>query len=314
MSASVIERVVALAGARRASRVEHVQPLWDGYGEVLRVTLEGAPLASVVAKHVRPPPGAHPRKLRSYEVERTWYREHARRCPDACRVPRALAAEREGDGWLFVLEDLDAAGFSGRRHRLSDEEVVACLAWLASLHATFVHRADDASAVEGLWPLGTYWHLATRPDELAAMPSGALRDAAVAIDAALESCTYRTLVHGDAKTTNFCFAPSGTRVAAVDFQYVGGGCGVKDLVYFFGCLGERRCATSAERWLDLYFDRLRHALGPSIDAAALEAEWRALVPLAWADLERFLAGWSPGHHDAYAEAMTRRALAELARR
>ncbi len=313
----MLDRVIARTGAQRVIDVRQVQSLWSGYGEILRIGLAGGEHASVVVKHVRPPPmrgdaaaqRSHARKLRSYEVERAWYLRHARRCDDACRVARCFAAERDESGWLFVLEDLDAAGFPLRSRSLSEAEIGACLAWLASFHATFAHRAGEIDAAD-LWPQGTYWHLATRTDELDAMPRGALRDAAAQIDAALEAITFRTLVHGDAKTANFCFGATG--VAAVDFQYVGGGCGTKDVVYFFSCLGEARCERSADHWLDTYFEMLRRSLPASIDGAALESEWRALVPFAWADLERFLAGWSPGHRDRYAEAMVRRALASLA--
>jgi thiamine kinase-like enzyme len=66
-----------------------------------------------------------------------------------------------------------------------------------------------------------------------------LKEAAPVIDEKLNTCAYKTFVHGDAKLANFCFAPDG-QVAGVDFQYVGGGCGMKDVAYFIGsCLNEK---------------------------------------------------------------------------
>ena len=111
----------------------------------------------------------------------------------------------------------------------------------------------------------------------------------------------QTLVHGDAKPANFCFGDDG--VAAVDFQYVGGGVGVRDLVYLLGCLPERRLRLEHDRWVRRYFDRLGH------DEA--KACWEPLIPVAWADFERFLAGWAPEHRKrtGFAAEQTRRALA-----
>jgi hypothetical protein len=65
---------------------------------------------------------------------------------------------------VLVLEDLDAAGFPGRRTAADETRMRACLHWLAHFHATFIGEPP-----EGLWPTGTYWHLATRPDELEAL-------------------------------------------------------------------------------------------------------------------------------------------------
>lgn len=111
-----------------------------------------------------------------------------------------------------------------------------------------------------------------------------MREAAPALDRALRECSFQTLVHGDAKPANFCFSARGRAVAAVDFQYVGGGCGMKDVVYLLH--GEPDA-----RHLDGYFAALRGALAPGIDGDALERQWRALLPTAHADFERFLAGW-----------------------
>lgn len=283
-----LEWVARVAGGGKARRGTRLQSLWGGYGEVLRVEIAGGAVDSVIVKSVKPPArtksdASDARKRRSYEVERAFYERFAPRCSEACRVPRSFGTRATGGESVFVLEDLDAAGYEDRRRSSDAETFDSCLAWLAAFHATFFGEAP-----EGLWPLGTYWHLATRRDELANVDAG-LRALAPKIDAKLASAVHRTFVHGDAKLANFCFARDG-RVAAVDFQYVGGGCGVKDVAYLIS--GEPNEA----RALEAYFGHLRRELGArSIDAAPIEAEWRALYPFACADFYRFLAGWSPGH-------------------
>ena len=314
----MLDWVCQTTGARAVRRVDSLQALWSGYGEIVRVELEGADVPSVIVKRVSPPERMqHPRgwngeystarKLRSYEVEKWFYLSHAQRCVGHARVPSCYAAERTNAGWRFLLEDLNAAGFAARRRRLRDDDVLACLQWLAAFHASFLGAEPT-----GLWPEGTYWHLETRPDELAAMPAGRLREAATEIDRRLSNCKHRTLVHGDAKSANFCFGAYA--VAALDFQYVGGGCGVKDVAYLLSCLDTSSCEQHAERYLDHYFAELRRALmGHAVDGAELESEWRSLYVFAWADFARFLAGWSPGHakQDRYAAAMVDRALMRL---
>jgi hypothetical protein len=223
-------------------------------------------------------------------------------------VPKLLYERRVERRWLFVLEDLDAAGYPERRAQLRDRELGFCLAWLAQFHAGHLGRAPD-----GLWPVGTYWHLATRSEELAALEHPVLRHAAPRLDAKLNGARFCTLVHGDAKVENFCFGRDG--VAAVDFQYVGGGVGVKDVAYFLGsCLPVAEWETRAPECLERYFVELRRAVrdrSPAVDVVALEAEWRELYPVAWADFYRFLLGWSPGEpRDEYSEALLRRALRE----
>jgi hypothetical protein len=320
---ALLAHVAAVTGARRARRGPTIQSLWSGYGEILRVHLDGAPVESAVVKWVRPPTAAshprgwstnrsHQRKLASYRVERAFYAAFASQTSDSCRVPTCMSTFDIDGGSAFVLEDLDAAGFAERRADLSDEALDAVLHWLASFHATFVGTDAD-----GLWDEGAYWHLATRPDELAATTDNRLKAAAHALDARLTSARYRTLVHGDAKAANFCFSADDRHVAAVDFQYVGGGCGMKDVAYFFSsCLSERRLDREADALLDAYFDHLRTSLARGsreVDAEAIESEWRALYPAAWADFARFLSGWAPGHWKlhGYAARMTAVALADL---
>jgi hypothetical protein len=325
-----LERMIAAGtGATSVVAGERVQALWSGYGEIRRATLTGTRASSVIAKYVVPPSAraltprearSHRRKLRSYQVETAFYRAYAGRCGADCRVPTLIHSDVSGDRMLLVLEDLDAAGFRARRSRVSLGELDACLRWLATFHATFLGVPP-----ESLWKVGSYWHLGTRPDELGVLADPALRRAAPELDACLNRARYRTLVHGDAKLQNFCFTPDGSAVAAVDFQYVGGGVGVKDVAYFLtSCLSARELERDADRHLDTYFRELRVALGnrrheqPAADAelpgdgALLEQEWRALYPIACADFCRFLLGWAgEGTHDAYLERVTRAVLQQL---
>ena len=300
------ERLVLEATESASLHVsEQIQSLWSGYGEILRIGLTGGRRDSVVVKHVRPPGAAdhprgwnsdasHQRKVKSYQVETAWYRDWSSRCSTLCRVPEFLAHESRDGEILIVMEDLDASGFPASLDSVDWPQIDTCLRWLANFHATFMGEKPAA-----LWPVGTYWHLDTRADELAALEDAPLKAAARPIDRKLNNARYQSFVHGDAKLANFCFSEDGTQVAAVDFQYVGGGCGIKDVAYFVGsCLDERSCQELEPRLLDCYFTHLSTALElhrPSVDTAAVIDEWRGLYHLAWTDFHRFLKGWSPGH-------------------
>ena len=311
--------VLEATGAQSLSEAGLIQSLWSGYGKIIRCGLHGAEFDSVVVKHVHWPVAAHhprgwntnlshERKVRSYQVETAFYADWASRCSEGCRVPTCYALETHGDEVFMVLEDLDAAGYGERRTRVSGEEIRACLSWLAHFHATFMNEDP-----EGLWPIGTYWHLETRPDELDALDDRKVKNAAEAIDRRLNEARFKTLIHGDAKLANFCFSNDWKQVAAVDFQYVGGGCGMKDVVYFIGsCLDEDECERQEDALLDYYFQTLDRCMGGG--TASLEKEWRELYPVAWTDFFRFLQGWSPGHWkiNSYSQRLARQVLKEIA--
>ena len=323
MDADLEAVVLRAAGAEAIVDTQIVQSLWSGYGQIVRCHLDGGRQPSVIVKHVRWPDErhhprgwtsdrSHERKLHSYQVETTWYDRYGRECSDACRVPHCLGLETRSDEVIMVLEDLDASGFAGRRQQVTDVELDACLAWLADFHATFM-----GAHPEGLWVTGTYWHLATRPDEFDALDDGPLKRAAATIDQRLAASPFQTFVHGDAKLANFCFGADGRQAAAVDFQYVGGGCGMKDVAYFISsCLDEDNSERLGPGLLDRYFELLSEALersGKALDFAALEDDWRALYPVAWTDFYRFLQGWSPGHWKLhrYSERLAREVLEAL---
>ena len=289
--------ILQRTGASSLFEKEMIQELWSGYGKIIRVGLENAAVESVVAKHVQLPLGknhprgwnsdiGHQRKLKSYKIESTWYATYSKH--SAARLPKCLAIETQNDDVLILLEDLNEAGYPLRKMSVTWEEIAECLRWLAKFHATYIGKIPD-----GLWEVGTYWHLETRPQELAVLDDQRLREAAPLIDEKLNTCRYKTFVHGDAKLANFCFAKDG-QVAGLDFQYVGGGCGMKDVAYFIGsCLNESECERLETQILDTYFDCLQSEMEERNEA--LEREWRSLYRVAWADFHRFLKGWSPGH-------------------
>ena len=151
---------------------ETLQSLWSGYGAIQRYRLaegDAAGPSSVIVKHVSPPDtGVHPRgwntsrsherKLRSYEIETHWYARFAGELDASCRVAECYAVRHDGAECVLLLEDLDASGYQRRIEAIDEMSLFACLEWLGRFHAKFLGVAPD-----GLWPVGTYWHLDTRP-------------------------------------------------------------------------------------------------------------------------------------------------------
>lgn len=298
------EELRPLVNFERITRLETIQSLWSGYGSLLRIWLSGSESPSVIVKHIAPPAAAkhprgwnsnigHQRKLRSYEVEAAWYQHFNHRTNKLCRTPQLLGFKQLTGHSLLVLEDLDSAGFKLRKSKLNSEQIRHCLSWLAAFHAQFMNEEPV-----GLWKIGTYWQLDTRPEEFETMAKGPLKAHARAIHESLNQARFQTLVHGDAKYANFCFSKRGA-VAAVDFQYIGRGCGMKDVAYLLSCIeGGITSVTEEEALLSRYFSILQTQLkakATKLDFAALEKEWRTLYAFAWADFERFLLGWAPGH-------------------
>ncbi len=315
------EEIIKATGASAITRSQLVQSLWSGYGEIQRYSLEGGKYPSVIVKHIRTPQqNNHPRgwdtelsnqrKLKSYQIEKDWYQHLAKQANKHCKIPRCYHSFEVDNEILLIMEDLDASGYPIRMHPNSVklQDAKNCLSWLAHFHAQFMGQSPN-----GLWPMGTYWHLDTRPDEWESMTDIQLKTAAKDIDKRLNSSKFQTLVHGDAKLANFCFSKSG-KIAAVDFQYIGGGCGMKDVAYFINsCFEEEVCEKYENELLEHYFDQLQEGLDKTIDFQLVKEEWTELYKYAWADFYRFLDGWSPGHWKmhGYSESLTRQVLEEL---
>ncbi|WP_104041659.1 phosphotransferase [Vibrio hyugaensis] len=304
----------------RLYRIDVIQSLWGGYGELVRLTF---PSRSIIVKHVQlPKPLQHPRgwntdrshqrKLHSYQVEVSWYQHFSYDLDDRCRIPQGLKCFQTDNEWLIVMEDLALAGYPNVVKSANRSQLKVCLEWLANFHARYIGvHSDD------LWQTGTYWHLATRPDELTVLRDNRLKDYAKLIDQTLFHAKFQTLVHGDAKLANFCFNQQNSSVAAVDFQYVGHGCAMKDVALFMSSAVDPNDCAEMESWvLDTYFDALNAALKhyqTELEPSEVEQEWRPLFAVAWADFQRFVKGWSPDHWkiNPYTEALTKRALDSL---
>lgn len=296
--------ILEITGAEAIANVCLVQTLWSDFGAIERVSLVGGQVDSVIVKRIQVPTEMrHPRgwnstfsirrKLHSYEIERNWYQNFVSNIPEEIKVPRFLFHGIVKGETYLIMEDLQSIGFLGD-FEINIKCFNACLNWLANFHA--FHMGIQPN---GLWEVGTYWHLSTRPEEFEKMNSGTLKDLAFTIDARLNSCEFQTLVHGDAKPANFCFSANG-EVAAVDFQYVGGGCGIKDVVYLMSSvLSESELFEQDEEILERYFNFLQDALEKykrtDIDFVSLKKEWLSLYSAIWVDFLRFLKGWSPNH-------------------
>ena len=300
--------------------IEEIHQLWSGYGALVRLNCH---LKSVIVKHIKlndeviHPKGwntnrSHKRKLHSYKVEVNWYESFSHIADQRCLVPKGLMTFHTSNESLIVMEDLASIGLGYTVKDANEEHLKNCLSWLANFHARFINTKSSL-----LWESGTYWHLETRPDELEVLEDEVLKSYASKIDEQLKQVKYQTLVHGDAKLANFCFNKEGTQCAAVDFQYVGHGCAMKDVAYFMSSAIEPEKCELMQSWiLDSYFEALQSALSyyqPNLDFKDVEQAWRPKFALAWADFQRFIKGWSPNHYkiNQYSEALTQQAIKTL---
>jgi len=322
MNSKFKDYLLKQTNSKHCSEIETIQSLWSGYGRISRYQLDNNHNKTVVVKYIAlynsndHPRGwntsySHNRKVESYKVETNWYQRWSQHCTRHCTIPNLKGTFSDGmDQWI-ILEDLNT-NFPLRKYQLQLSEIKGCLKWLANFHITFLSMKP-----EGLWEIGTYWNLDTRPDEYEKIENIALKSKAHIIDNILNQCKYQTIVHGDAKLANFCFSEDGTQVAAVDFQYVGGGCGIKDFAYFLGsCLTSSECTIYQDELLDFYFSELESAFDKanhSFNFKELEEEWLKMYPIACTDFIRFMVGWMPDHQkiNKYNLKIVNEVLAEL---
>ncbi|MCG7539289.1 kinase [Pseudoalteromonas sp. CO348] len=275
------------------------QQLWSGCGDMLFINHDAGKLAikrtkvpsDIAHRRIAQSSVALARKAKSYQVERHFYKHHACELLSPCNTPSYLG-EGVSEGMDYIVfRDFSTQGFSQTANP-SESQILAVIGWLAKFHAHFLQ-----SPAEHVWEQGNYWHLDTRPDELERMQHSSIKQAAPRLRDRIKNSHWHTWIHGDAKLANFAF--NGDQALGFDFQYVGKGIGVSDLMLFItSVLDEKEQLLHADEYLKLYLDMLRIELlgkAASIDIAQILSEWESLWPVVWADFYRFLLGWKPDH-------------------
>ncbi|MEG3757740.1 kinase [Pseudoalteromonas carrageenovora] len=290
------------------SRFKHIEvgdtltSLWSGCGSIVECMLDDE---SCVVKAIKIPRYIHHPKIKqsefalkrkqySYSVEYNFYKRYSPFLPSTAKSIECISAINNVDEYALVFKNFTQNGFA----QAGSQHVQAILKWLANFHAFNLNKPAN-----GLWQQGNYWHLSTRPDEFNKLnehddKKSDIKSAAHKIDKILQTSHYKTLIHGDAKLANFA-ANEQSEILGYDFQYVGAGAGIIDVMYFMtSCFNDEQLHDSADEYLAYYFTHLKSALTiyqPAINADDVTAQWQKLWPLAWADFYRFLAGWSPEH-------------------
>jgi Phosphotransferase enzyme family len=307
--------------------------LWAGMGHLYRVNLTSLDSQqssqqstnsshnSLVIKHIVLPSSnnkkslslSDKRKADSYLVEANFYEKFV---PELLQqeypvaLPETFYVERSPHEIIIAMSFIEP---SSRNHYMDNvTDIYAVLSWLARFHASCWGPAAAKECVErvGLQPIGTYWHLDTRPDEHAAMPNhgwqGRLKLAARAIDERLKRDPIQSVVHGDVKDANVLFTPrhqqycsanetddrQGARadnVVLCDFQYSGQGAPTKDLAYFFSSSVGSSSAAQERKYLEFYLNELSGLLQPGEAPSLLDLQ--DSLDLAYCDFYRFMSGW-----------------------
>uniref|UniRef100_A0A7S4K565 CHK kinase-like domain-containing protein n=1 Tax=Odontella aurita TaxID=265563 RepID=A0A7S4K565_9STRA len=358
---SLLRLLPDIDGVESISSESDLQQLWAGYGSVRAFTAvvhrrdsssPGSEEESVnlIVKRVRPPPDdgtsvSHARKIRSYEIEANFYSKYAPRVRSSsgaeCALPSAYHVESSSSSsssdpspsFTFLLSDLRSDFPVPDPYRMDGKRTEAALRWLAAFHAVFweddegAALGDDDEPSSSLWECGGYWHLDTRREELERVSNrewGRLKAGASVIDGRMRrSAEFRTVCHGDFKSANLLFRSDGSECAAVDYQYVGGGFGMKDVVMLLVSSVDSgtMCHGKRERVLELlryYREALAENLRSigrvpadrvaaySFDAAVQHYE------LCLMDYVRFMAGWGFwGENCRYAQDECRRIIEDM---
>ena len=201
--------------------IKNICRLWAGMGFIYQVTVtlpsssQKDKMYKFIIKHVIPPPKrsrsfGDERKASSYLIEANFYESIAPILIDQydLSIPTPYHVERnEGTDEVTICMSLLV---SSPNYLSDDDSVHSVLCWLATLHAaTWGEKVDAYVTQKIVQPIGSYWHLNTRPSEHTSMSNkgweGRLKMAARAIDERLKRDAMQCCIHGDAKDANMLF-------------------------------------------------------------------------------------------------------------
>jgi len=260
--------------------------LWGGMGHIYRIG------TCLIVKHICLPQKqslsrGDQRKKDSYQVEANFYEHVAPILDTELKLPRSYLVDRDYKGGMIIAMsniDHESPSFGDWSY------IQAVLRWLATLHGRTWGKADKMVQL-GLQPMGSYWHLDTRPDEHDSMPDtgweGRLKMAARAICDRLQRDSMQCIIHGDCKDANVLYDKG--KVTMCDFQYCGKACPAVDLVYFFcSSVG----TSDEERALEYYLECLCATLKKrNISELPTLSQFRESMDIAYCDYYRFMSGW-----------------------
>ncbi|KAK3271217.1 hypothetical protein CYMTET_20421 [Cymbomonas tetramitiformis] len=280
-------------------QVRQIARLWGGMGYVheLNVALETNESVPIIVKRIELPANCTSigdrRKKASYLHEIAFYENgHAAKLREAgAAVPLPLYTSVENDVMQICMTKLTG----NARGDLSVAECRSALTWLATMHALYWGRTEEAigpNTLGGLQQQGCYWYLDTRPDEWENMPmrgwEGRLKLAAKAIDLRLKADPYQTICMGDAKTANMIFSADGA-CQMYDFQYAGKAVATHDVAYMLlSAMGDPQSEGELVEFYHAELSRLLELQG--VVPPELE-RLRTSYELSCCDIARWMSGW-----------------------
>ena len=213
-------------------QVKSICRLWAGMGYIyqIKVQLPDNDISFIVKRVIPPCKSSRSmgdeRKAASYLIEAKFYKHIVastliEKYDLSIPTPYHVECNDNTDEVTICMSLLQGSpGYCG-----DDDSIHAVLSWLSTLHAaTWGSKANEYVNQKLVQPIGSYWHLDTRPNEHNAISNrgweSRLKLAARAIDERLKRDNMQCCIHGDAKEANMLFDGKGG-VSMYDLQYCG---------------------------------------------------------------------------------------------